>query len=525
MANILIEQDTMNNIANAIRAKNGLSTTYTPTQMVNAINNLSTSGSGGTPWVRPSDWPDLSKMDVSGGDILYMTSYADEVRGFCSFLVTCTGSYTVEVGTISGSTFTTESTQTFPNNSYCKLYYGSANGTYKVLRVTGTNISGFTATGSSPITIDTFHSYERSQGIIDIVGKLPSCTLFKCATYNIINIEVSNLKLSGNINGAFTSCYSLANIDTSTWDVSAVTSVRQMFYYCVSLTSLDLSNWDMSAVTDMYQMFYCCYSLVNLDVSTWNTSSVTNMSGVFFQCRSLASLNVSNWNTSSVVTMESMFSSCNVLTSLDVSNWNISAVTNISSVFSSCYSLTNLDVSRWDTSSVTNMASAFNSCSSLKNLDVSDWDTSSVVNMGSMFIYCNALASLDVSNWNTSSVTTIGNMFQNCYSLTSLDVSNWDFSNIITTASNSIFGSCYSLHGSLTFPSSLTYVGTSCFSNCRGLYEWHFLATTPPTLANTNAFGNMTDYGGKKIYVPAESLEAYKTATNWSTYASYMIGE
>ena len=77
-------------------------------------------------------------MDVSGGNILYMTSYADEARGFCSFRVTCTGRYTVEVGTISGSTFTAESTQDYASNAYCELYYGSANGTYKVLRVTGT---------------------------------------------------------------------------------------------------------------------------------------------------------------------------------------------------------------------------------------------------------------------------------------------------------------------------------------------------------------------------------------------------
>ena len=27
------------------------------------------------------------------------------------------------------------------------------------------------------------------------------------------------------------------------------------------------------------------------------------------------------------------------------------------------------------------------------------------------------------------------------------------------------------------------------------------------------------------IYVPAASLDSYKTATNWSTYASYMRGE
>lgn len=41
MANVLIEQGTMDNIADAIRAKNGSSNTYKPAQMPTAISNLS----------------------------------------------------------------------------------------------------------------------------------------------------------------------------------------------------------------------------------------------------------------------------------------------------------------------------------------------------------------------------------------------------------------------------------------------------------------------------------------------------
>ena len=42
-----------------------------------------------------------------------------------------------------------------------------------------------------------------------------------------------------------------------------------------------------------------------------------------------------------------------------------------------------------------------------------------------------------------------------------------------------------------------------------------FLSTTPPT-AGINVFENM---GNIPIYVPAESVETYKAATNWVTYA------
>ncbi len=44
-------------------------------------------------------------------------------------------------------------------------------------------------------------------------------------------------------------------------------------------------------------------------------------------------------------------------------------------------------------------------------------------------------------------------------------------------------------------------------------------AKTPPETASSTIFGPLTK--GAKIYVPDDSLETYKTATNWSNYASY----
>ena len=530
-------------------------------------------------WTRPSDWPDLSQMDVSGGDILYMTSYADEARGFCKFTVTCTGKYTVEVGSISGTTFTAESSQDYASNVSCPLYYGSVNGTYKVLRVTGTAITKLSF-NSSVVTIGNFNGYAANQGIIDIVGKLPSGTGLTCQNqYNLVNVEVSGLVLTSGMGNMFGNCYSLKSIDVSDWDTSSVTTMNSVFSNCISLTSLDVSKWDTSSATTMSSMFTGCRSLTSLDVSDWDTSSVTNMTTVFQNCASLASLDVSKWDTSSVTTMNSMFSNCYSLTSLDVSKWDTSSVTTMNGMFYYCVSLTSLDVSKWDTSSVTTMSNMFYNCDSLTSLDVSDWDTSSVTNMNgifyycfslasldvskwdtssatdmnsifyycasltsldvsdwdtssattmsSMFYYCYSLTSLDVSDWDTSSVTNMSNMFGYCISLTALDVSGWDFSGITTLSNtNNMFNYCHGLRGPLTLPTSMAFIGSGCFSNCRSLTEWHFLATTPPTLSSTNAFSDMTDFdGGKKIYVPQASLSAYQTATNWSTYASYMVGE
>lgn len=64
-------------------------------------------------------------------------------------------------------------------------------------------------------------------------------------------------------------------------------------------------------------------------------------------------------------------------------------------------------------------------------------------------------------------------------------------------------------------PSTVTYIGAGVFRVLTSITTATCLPTTPPTLANTNAFNSVT-----KIYVPAESVEAYKTASVWSGIAS-----
>ena len=80
---------------------------------------------------------------------------------------------------------------------------------------------------------------------------------------------------------------------------------------------------------------------------------------------------------------------------------------------------------------------------------------------------------------------------------------------------------------SITVPSSVTSIGQQVWNACYILQEIHFKPTTPPTLASTNAFDGIPSTC--VFYVPASEnhtvLEAYKTATNWSTFASRMVEE
>lgn len=97
-----------------------------------------------------------------------------------------------------------------------------------------------------------------------------------------------------------------------------------------------------------------------------------------------------------------------------------------------------------------------------------------------------------------------------------------EIGNGITSIGNSAFYSCYSL-ASITIPNGITSIGDSTFHNCRGVAFYDFTAcTTVPTLASTNAFTGIP--ADCQICVPASLVDAWKAATNWSNYASHIVG-
>ena len=237
--------------------------------------------------------------------------------------------------------------------------------------------------------------------------------------------------------------------DISTWNVSAITDMSDLFNGKQNITTLDLSGWDTSNVTDMSAMFRDCSNLTSLNVSNFDTSSVTDMGVMFMGCSALTSLNVSNFNTSNVTRMPSMFSGCSALTSLDVSKFDTSSSTILGSMFYDCSSLTSLDVSKFDTSSVKTfyMMGMFNNCSSLTSLNVSSFNTSNLTHFA-LFKGCSSLTSLDLSNFDTSDsqnlgLVHMGDMFNGCSSLTSLDLSNFDTSRVDNMSY--MFNGCSSL--------------------------------------------------------------------------------
>lgn len=234
-----------------------------------------------------------------------------------------------------------------------------------------------------------------------------------------------------------------------------------------------------------------------------------------------------------------------------ISNVRIGHNTNIGNyAFNTCVNLQTITIPNENTSIGSH---AFDACISLACTVL---PTSMTSINGYAFAGCSFLAHV-ITSYSVSSFE-LG-LFQSCSSLKDIIIPEG-----ITQIPNNCFAYCDSLQR-IVIPDGVTYIGTGTFSSCDKLssvslpdgvtcpgdyqncislsniiipssvntiisfanstiIEYHFLPTTPPTLPTYgSAFSNLPD--GCIIYVPASALQAYKTATNWSTYASYIQAE
>lgn len=128
----------------------------------------------------------------------------------------------------------------------------------------------------------------------------------------------------------------------------------------------------------------------------------------------------------------------------------------------------------------------------------------------SAFANCQTLVKLHLPNATGAS----SYVFQNCKLL-----SDVNFDKVPAFGVNA-FNNCSALRR-LSLP-ALTYIHEYMFSGCSSL-ETLILGNKERivTLQNTNAFtGTPIASGTGYIYVPKASVNSYKSATNWSTYAS-----
>ena len=278
------------------------------------------------------------------------------------------------------------------------------------------------------------------------------------------------------------------------------------------LTSVTLSN---TVKWIGFNAFQGCKRLNNITIP----NSVTRIDGNAFNgCDSFTNIvipdsvtTVGPYEEQGESTTEGIFAYCDGLTSCTLSR----SMTKIPpSMFRCCKSITSVGGSGSGASveipsNITKISKeAFYECDGITSVTIPN----TVSELGdSVFESCYNLRNVSLSN----SITDIPDYtFNDCSSLTNIIIPD-----SVTSIGYNAFYNCTSLT-SCTIGSGVTSIGNYAFGYSKNISSITINAVTPPTLRE-GAFYGIYNY---IIYVPCESVEAYKAASGWSSYASRIHG-
>ena len=272
---------------------------------------------------------------------------------------------------------------------------------------------------------------------------------------------------------------------------SITTIGNEAFWSCADLTNVDISS---SVTTIGNGAFSCCESLTDINIATGNPvfDSRDNCNAIIETASNTLIFGCKNTVIPNTVTTigNNAFDRCFTLTSISIPN---SVVTIGDEAFFLCYGLTDVDFGDGVT---TIGAYAFAVCESLENINIPN----SVTSIGQYaFWQCNGLKSATIPNSvNVTEPYTADLWFVECSGLTKV-----------------------------TIGSGIAYMG-AMFLKCPNITSVTCLATTPPRLdrftqyvdgvrVNVYNFDDVV-FNQATLYVPAGSLEAYQTTSDWSFF-------
>ena len=374
--------------------------------------------------------------------------------------------------------------------------------------------------GCSNLATVTFASDSQLNSIGDssfnCCSNLTSINLASCSRLKIIKSE------------AFSACVTLKSIEIP----ASVTSIGKLaFQSCNKLEIVNFASYSQLNTIGV-QAFQNCYTLESITIPA-SVTSIDNKA--FAYCSKLKNVTFETGSQLNSIG-EKVFLSCGALTSIDIP----ASVTSIGNgVFNGCDSLATLTVDKENTvyeskdnvlynKGKTNLifypagksntqflipdsvgeigANAFEKNIKLESVTI---PASVKAIKDSAFDGCSELATVTFAS--DSKLATISSyVFNDCKALSEIKIPK-----SVESIGYGAFQGCTSLTN-ITIPASTTSIESNAFLGCSQLATVTCLATMPPTLGGDAFHEGGGPISGIAIYVPYESVEAYKS--NWSTY-------
>ena len=292
-------------------------------------------------------------------------------------------------------------------------------------------------------------------------------------------------------NGAFRWCYGLRSVTMS----DSVTELGFLcFDGCKALESVRLSD---NITTIQNSTFYWCTALRELNIPS-NLEIIEDYA--LCACATLPNILLPDGLKS---IGKFAFMSCHEFTDIDIPE----GVTLMDeNCFGDCPKLERASLPE----SLQELGSnAFYGCSSLREVNIPEGITKL---SNALFQDCESLESVKLP----SRLKVVGDLaFAGCTSLTEIDLPA-----TVTYINQLAFAYCHSLKRAVVRNEQLKQIQGNAFAYCPSLTRLELYSIEPPQLLELNIFDGCKDSLG--VYVPATSVEAYKSDAGWSSYANYI---
>ena len=382
--------------------------------------------------------------------------------------------------------------------------------------------------------------YLDGVGIIEFKNRLT--TIYKEAFY----IPYSNNHLKSivlpegveSIGGA--AFYKCGRLEEVTLSKSLRTIGESAFAECLSLSDIVIPD-GVQTIGD--GAFLGCSGLRSVTM----TDSVTSLGGLCFdRCEALERVRLSD-NIATI--LNSTFYGCTSLRELNIPSKlevvdcyafcgcvvlpDISLPEGLKSIgeyaFTSCHEFTEIDIPE----GVTQMGnSCFGDCPKLERATLPE----SLEVLGTnAFLECLSLREVNIPE----SITVLSaGLFQGCESLESVvlpprlkvvgdfafagcaSLTEIDVPATVTHINQFAFAYCHSLERATMRSEHLKQIQGGAFAYCPSLTHLELHSIAPPQLPELNIFDGCSE--SLKVYVPATSVEAYRSDASWSTYANHI---
>ncbi|HIU80609.1 MAG TPA: leucine-rich repeat domain-containing protein [Candidatus Coproplasma excrementipullorum] len=208
------------------------------------------------------------------------------------------------------------------------------------------------------------------------------------------------------------------------------------------------------------------------------------------------------------------FATCSLLTSVEITADSIGDY-----AFQSCTSLTDIDIDCGSIGTYAFNGSAATDITAKINGGIGNYAFYNQINVASISISADSnitsLGSCAFSRFGSNRASPESNVIE-------FDFRNSSFPTVNSYAfgGDSSSSSYRNKYMKIRLPSSVATISANAFrytDHC----DFYFYKSTPPTLSATTCWQNATNY---KIFVPFGSINAYKTATNWTEEADNIVG-